>query len=386
MQNVLIAVTGLTPQVITETLYYFTQVRKPPLNISEVYVITTLKGRKAILKSLLDNSTGKYFQFLNEYDINPESILFDDSCIYVARDKNGNMIKDIRTTEDSKSFANFILQIIKRKTLDEDKAIIASVAGGRKTMSVYLAYAMQLFGRPQDILTHVLVSEEFELHPEFYYIPRNPKELKTKDGSVLYTQNAKIELAEIPFIRLRDKLSSIFGESEIDFEDMVRFSQNELDLIKPVLYLNLKISERKVEIGENSFSLPPLLFSIYYFLVNLKLENCKFPEKKVCSNCDSCFITINDIMEDSNLDRILSFYEEIFRPDSIYCEKLKNRFEKKDQYLPGSFREYFSKINREINKSLGDNKEPYIISSTGKYGAKKYGVKIEKSKIKIMED
>ena len=50
-------------------------------------------------------------------------------------------------------------------------------------MGIYLAYALQLFGRPQDVLSHVLVSEDFESHPDFFYKPRIGKTLEVKDGS-----------------------------------------------------------------------------------------------------------------------------------------------------------------------------------------------------------
>ena len=39
-REILVAVASLTPQVITETLYYLTQVRDPPVAIAEIHILT----------------------------------------------------------------------------------------------------------------------------------------------------------------------------------------------------------------------------------------------------------------------------------------------------------------------------------------------------------
>jgi CRISPR-associated protein (TIGR02584 family) len=52
-REILVMVAGLTPQVITETLYYLTQKRDPPVAITEIHVLTTQPGRQRILPDLL---------------------------------------------------------------------------------------------------------------------------------------------------------------------------------------------------------------------------------------------------------------------------------------------------------------------------------------------
>src|SRR3990170_7474681 len=80
-KEILIAVAGLTPQVVTETLYYLTQVKKPRSKISEIYVITTSDGKREILDKLLDRNKGKFFQFCREYKIDSSSIKFDEKTV-----------------------------------------------------------------------------------------------------------------------------------------------------------------------------------------------------------------------------------------------------------------------------------------------------------------
>ena len=41
MKTILVSIAGLSPQIITETLYYYLIERKPPLWIDEIKVLTT---------------------------------------------------------------------------------------------------------------------------------------------------------------------------------------------------------------------------------------------------------------------------------------------------------------------------------------------------------
>ena len=70
-REILVAVAGLTPQVITETLYYLTQVRDPPVTIAEIHVLTTQPGRQRILADLLITDHGRFYTFCAEYDLIP---------------------------------------------------------------------------------------------------------------------------------------------------------------------------------------------------------------------------------------------------------------------------------------------------------------------------
>jgi len=46
MKDVLIFVSGLTPQVVTETLYYLTQSCDPSRHVAEIYLLTTSLGKE----------------------------------------------------------------------------------------------------------------------------------------------------------------------------------------------------------------------------------------------------------------------------------------------------------------------------------------------------
>ena len=61
MKNILLAVTGLSPQVITETLYALHQNNR---RVDSIHVITTRNGKEKIYAELLGESKGHYYRYL----------------------------------------------------------------------------------------------------------------------------------------------------------------------------------------------------------------------------------------------------------------------------------------------------------------------------------
>src|SRR5438105_11771877 len=87
------------------------------------------------------------------------------------------------TDDDNEKAANQICEIVRELAADENVQIHASIAGGRKTMSLYLMTAMQLFGRNYDEMSHVLVSKEVEFGaPKFFYKTPQPAPILGTDG------------------------------------------------------------------------------------------------------------------------------------------------------------------------------------------------------------
>jgi CRISPR-associated protein Csx14 len=86
MNNILLAVTGLSPQVITETLYALHQNNR---NVDAIHIITTRKGKEKIFSELFAGGNGQYYCYLKKYNIDPESIDFGNRNIHVITDENG---------------------------------------------------------------------------------------------------------------------------------------------------------------------------------------------------------------------------------------------------------------------------------------------------------
>jgi len=138
VKNILLAVVGLTPQVITEALYALHQ-----------------EGR-AVNALLLASGQGAYYRYLKDYDLDPLGIEFGPENVHVLADHHGIEIDDIVGLEENEILLRTCLDQACRFTLSEDTSVYFLIAGGRKTMSACLAVAAQFYGRPQDRVYHVL--------------------------------------------------------------------------------------------------------------------------------------------------------------------------------------------------------------------------------------
>src|SRR5699024_8075408 len=65
----------------------------------------------------------------------------------------------------------------------------------------------------QDRMSHVLVSEGYESHPDFYFPTRERQLITGRDGQTLDMREARVSLADIPFVRQRDQLPAVLRES-----------------------------------------------------------------------------------------------------------------------------------------------------------------------------
>lgn len=155
-RRILLAVTGLSPQVVTETLYVLAVQAKPAFVPTEIHLITTRQGAEHARLNLLSRQIGWFHRLRADYAL-PE-IAFHAKCIHVIPDAAGGELDDIRTPADNARAADFVTERVRALTSDPDCTLHVSIAGGRKTMGYYLGYALSLFGRGQDRLSHVLVS------------------------------------------------------------------------------------------------------------------------------------------------------------------------------------------------------------------------------------
>ncbi|MGC8937609.1 MAG: CRISPR-associated ring nuclease Csm6 [Thermodesulfovibrio sp.] len=372
-KEILVCVIGGIPQIITETLYALSQ-STPPVNIEEMYIITTSTGKKQIENALIEKGILK--QFLTEYDL--PQIEIKPSSIIVIKDKDGNEIDDIRDSSQSEATADTIISLIRELTTDNSVRLHCCLAGGRKTMSFYLGSALQLFGRSWDKLYHVLVSPEFESHPEFFYKPKKARFIKCRlaNGTVqeISTEKAKIEIMELPFIKFSGKIQ-LHGKN---FKELIQETQSEIDLVLTQPEIILYIKDRKIEIAGVSFTMSPILITLYATFLQQKIL-C--PKDALCGSCTDCYVSLGQITEEPFAKEFAKFYSKTYNPVNIAEEEIIEYVKKKLNLY--TLRTYISKINREISKALNDEATPCKIKSVRKYGATIYGIAVDKTKIKI---
>ena len=272
MRHILLSIVGGTPQVVTETLWAIA--RDGRLWPDQIHVITTTVGAAQVREKVL---TAGVIPRLSEEVCRP-CPAFSEADIWIVPDAQGNEVADARSSADHEALANFIMTRVRDLTADQDTVVCASLAGGRKTMTFYLGYAMSLFGRTQDSLNHVLVSPEFENLPGFFYPTRQGDLLETRDKRKLNPADAKVELADIPFIRHRHNLPPVFagGGKPVDFRLLTNLINlgNESKRIR----LEIDLPRRVVRVRDPDNLMveirPGLLeFAFYWMLVQATLAN-----------------------------------------------------------------------------------------------------------------
>ena len=204
-RRVLLAVTGLSPQVVTETLYALAVIEEPRFVPTEIHLITTARGAERARLELLEGESGWFHRLCRDYGLPP--IRFGAENIHTLPDEAGHPLPDIRSRAENTLAADFITAKVAELTQDDTAALHVSLAGGRKTMGYYLGYALSLYGREQDRLSHVLVSGRYENHPLFFYpTPYFHRIHAQPDQEPLDTSKAEVVLADIPFVRLRKEI------------------------------------------------------------------------------------------------------------------------------------------------------------------------------------
>ncbi|MBW8190308.1 TIGR02584 family CRISPR-associated protein [Neiella marina] len=208
MKQILLSTIGASPQVLTETLYAIAHSGRPFPH--EIFVISTLSCRDALLNGLVRD--GHLAALIEEYQL--PNIEFDESNIWLIEDAQGRPLEDAKSVEDQSHMADFITQKVYELTRDNNCAIHASLAGGRKTMAFYFGYAMSMFGRAQDTLSHVFVNDDYEFVRDFWYPTKQPKWVTGKHGhGELDVSRATITLAEIPFVRMSSAIDETLADS-----------------------------------------------------------------------------------------------------------------------------------------------------------------------------
>ncbi|MBL1215643.1 MAG: TIGR02584 family CRISPR-associated protein [Ignavibacteriae bacterium] len=362
MKNILVCVSGLTPQIVTESLYSLSVQRK--IKIDEIYILTTLRGKKVIegkdpaeftpkipLKTEIEN-------LCNKYKIDKPAFTQNNKHIIVTKEESVELF-DVRTDEENILFPNKTAEFIKRKTSDPENVLYCVISGGRKTMSVHLANALSMFGRENDKLLHVLTSEENEFKG-FY--------------PVTLEEDKALQLSEIPFVRLRSIITSSLTKKEYlskTYSQFVEYTQNKLKLISDNRKILINTITREISFDNRTIKLEPLQFALYYKLVERNTE-----KNPACS--------IQEITSPQFGKSIKEILEE-YIPAYHLMENMLNPWWVKG-FDAESFRSKRSKINSKLKELFEDENyyTEYKISSNKIYGSTNYMISASNNKFSII--
>lgn len=265
-RRILLAVTGLSPQVVTETLYALAVAQQPPFVPTEVHVITTATGAQRVRLALLSNEPGWFARLREDYAL--PAIAFDAAHIHVLHGPHGVPLDDIRSPADNLHAADYLTEKVRGFTADASCALHVSLAGGRKTMGFFAGYALSMFARSQDRLSHVLVSEPFEQSLDFFYPTPYSRVVEVRPNVLADTALARVSLAEIPIVSLRHGLPAQLLAGHASFGDTVVAARRAL--AAPELVLDLR--HGRIRAGGRVLALPRVPLAMLALFARRALE------------------------------------------------------------------------------------------------------------------
>lgn len=340
-KNILFLVTGMTPQIITETVWALAcdPNNNNPWIPDKIYVLSTEDGLNQIRSRLFSEREGyKFEKFKQEYP-QLHHIKFDNSEEYLLNiQRDGINLKDLKTPEDNEVAADEICRQIRRFTEQNDVALHVSIAGGRKTMGFYAGYALSLYGRAQDRMSHVLVEERYESARDFFYPSADETVFVTnRDGIELKAKDAQIWLAEIPFVRMREAISERHQlKSQDKFSQVVdKINQSYQDV-----QLLIDLGTQSMMVNDKfKLDLPPREFALLHWFADMRKqgkEGVIAPTKK-WSDAD---VELKNKI-DQLTDEFNRYYEDLrnvsddLRVDKAFFETVKTRLKEMLDYQLG---------------------------------------------------
>lgn len=363
-QSILLAVTGLTPQVVTETLFALhDQGEQLP---SAVHILTTAEGCQRARLTLIND--GWLARFCRDYHLKQPD--FTEASIHVLRQANGEPLTDIRTQADNQAMADAITEWIRTFTADPHTDLHVSIAGGRKTMGFYAGYALSLYGRARDRLSHVLVSPDYESHPQFYYPTPYSHVIYGNDPSrkPLDTQNAEVMLADIAFVRLRHGLDQALLEGKASFSQSVAAAQQALG----PAHLTINLKNRQCIAHGKPVRLSPADLAFYLWLLQRQTDGQPSP------HCPS-----DGAPDDTYASQFLQHYRRI-NGELGGADRTIDTL--KDGMSKTFFEQRKSRINKTLTQTLVYAAQPYLIAPEGKRPRTQYRIALEHNQIEIQEE
>jgi CRISPR-associated protein (TIGR02584 family) len=111
--RILYAVLGLSPQILTETLYALLHADEPFIP-TEIHVLTTTRGEQHCRLALFKENGGWFHKFCQDFNLS--GIQFSENHIHVLESETGEQLEDIRTPQENNDVANQITRQIKNFT------------------------------------------------------------------------------------------------------------------------------------------------------------------------------------------------------------------------------------------------------------------------------
>lgn len=281
---VLLAVTGRSPAVLTETIWALSHPAdgSPPVVPHRVVVVTTVEGRRELERVF---QPSQVLGGISPWEALRQSLEREglpvtgrlrfgrtgDDIRVITRvnpaKQESEELSDIRSGEDNDAAADFLLDQVRGVVENPDTRLIASIAGGRKTMSALLYACMTLVARETDAVAHVLVSEPYEGLAEFWF-PGQPGGFPADAAGRRHDPAAaRVELAWVPFVALRELFARELGRKPGTFTRLVEMCRGQIRRrAAEGLRIALDTQRAELEVNGVRLGLAPTEMLVFLFL------------------------------------------------------------------------------------------------------------------------
>ncbi len=360
MHTCVLILCGKTPQILTETLYKL--IIEENVDVCSVWAITTKDGKDALCRKLLHDRNGWYYRFCREFALDPKKLGFDQHHIITAGEQ-----EDLLDKESNAQFADAVVYWVQKLTSEKSDRLYACIAGGRKTMSAYFAMAMQFFARPVDRMFHLVINPaSMENHPDFYYPPKTPIRYNDRNQKTVDSRDILLNLFDVPFLRLRERLLHLFGCEPISYSEMIARAQEWMEQPGTLPPLILIRKEKRVRIGQwTDFVLRDFDFALLLFLAE---KNIQCPDASKTKDPPDHFLAGGKKFEPDSCHRLAALYGEPKR--EIQWDEIQQAI---------------SRIRRKLKQTLPVSVyNSYTITKKGTYFDRRYGLLLHQSNLVIL--
>lgn len=378
-RRIFLAVTGVSPQIVTESLYALATDETQPFIPDEIHIVTTGTGRRHIMESLIER--GHFAALLRDYPAlgRPQ---FGAENIHVIQTTEGQELDDICTPQENSSAADSITALICRLTSDPRTSLHVSISGGRKTMGFYVGYAFSLFARRQDALSHVLVSPaEFESCPDFFYPPAQPREITIRSGKSINTASARITLAHIPIVRLREGVPQRLLSGHASYSATVAAIQQSFE--EPHLAINLR--DKSATCGSHPLTLRPITLAWLAWWAHLAKRGAAQQSWRELADIPALRDTFLDIYErilKGSAKRVSDAAQETL--DKTRARLMSDSKDTHHADCRAFFQENNAKLAKQLRAQLGPAAHHYLLQSSGKRPHTRHALSLAAAQIDII--
>lgn len=316
-KTVLLSVVGTSPAVLTETIWALYQ-EKPEYLPDEVIALSTTEGIDKLKKAMETPTTGGNTVWSDLKRAVGREKMRKDVRVFKDPDKEQELT-DIITSHDQELVADLLLKEVRalKNPMLEECRIVASIAGGRKSMSALMYAVMSLAGDSGDIITHVLAPEVVTKCPDFFYPGQVKQYLVNRDGEPITAKEVQVELAQIPFVPLR----SLVGEKQLgkaagSFETLVKRARKELDFVKPEgISIRLSTKETVALINGEPLRLQPDTYLMLSLMVRQRIQIAEKGRQPKSLTYKQCYKMLELLLKENLIP--ISLQKRMNTPSSI---------------------------------------------------------------------